>query len=98
MKIDLSKILNDPSPKTCRDDQSIPHRTLETTGVTQIGASRNEHTMPISQNSLDSELELRWRTWLDKGKRADRLADKRMKVLFSVVGVILLVWILVNAF
>jgi len=54
--------------------------------------------MPISQNSLDSELELRWRTWLDKGKRADRLADKRMKVLFSVVGVILLVWILVNAF
>jgi len=54
--------------------------------------------MPISQNSLDSELELRWRTWLDKGKRTNRLADKRMKVLFSVVGVILLDWILVNVF
>jgi hypothetical protein len=48
----------------------------------------------MSQNSLDSELELRWRTWLDKGKRADRLADKRMKVLFSVVGIVLLTWIL----
>jgi hypothetical protein len=56
------------------------------------------HKMPISQNSLDSELELRWRTWLDKGKRTNRLADKRMKVLFSVVGVILLVWILFNVF
>ena len=31
--------------------------------------------MPISQNSLDSELELRWRTWLDKGTRTDRLAE-----------------------
>lgn len=50
--------------------------------------------MPIAENSPNSEQELRWRTWQEKGRRADRLVDKRMKVLFSVVGLILLAWIL----
>jgi len=50
--------------------------------------------MLMSQNSPDSELELRWRTWQEKGRRVDRLSDKRMKALFSAVGLILLVWIL----
>ena len=30
------------------------------------------------------------RTWQEKGQRADRLAEKRTKVLFSIVGLILL--------
>jgi hypothetical protein len=50
--------------------------------------------MPIAENSPDSEQELRWRNWQEKGRRADRLANKRMKVLFSVVGLILLAFIL----
>ena len=50
--------------------------------------------MPTSQNFSDSDLERRWRTWQEKSNRADRLADKRMKILFSVVAVILLTWIL----
>lgn len=50
--------------------------------------------MLMSQNSPDSELELRWRTWQEKGRRVDRLSDKRMKALFSAVGLILLVRIL----
>ena len=54
--------------------------------------------MSIVENSPDSEKELRWRTWQKKGQRNDRLADKRMKVLFSVVGLILLAWILYYAF
>jgi hypothetical protein len=50
------------------------------------------------ENSLDSEQELRWRTWQEKGRRNDRLADKRMKVLFSIVGLILLACMLYYAF
>ena len=54
--------------------------------------------MPMSPHSPGSAMELSWRTGQEKGKRADRLADKWMKVLFSVVGVILLVWILFYVF
>jgi hypothetical protein len=32
--------------------------------------------------------------WQEKGRRADRLADRQMKVLFSIVGLILLALIL----
>jgi len=63
-----------------------------------LTASKQEHRMPMSRHSPGSEMELRWRAWQEKGKRADRLADKWMKVLFSVVGVILLVWILFYVF
>lgn len=50
--------------------------------------------MPIAENSPDSEQELRWRAWQEKGRCADRLADKWTKVLFSVIGLILLAGIL----
>lgn len=54
--------------------------------------------MPIAEKSPDSEQELRWRTWQQKGRRADLLAEKRMKVLFSVVGLIVLGLILYYTF
>jgi hypothetical protein len=50
--------------------------------------------MPIVENAPDSRQELRWRAWQDKGHCNDRLADKRIKVVSSVVGLILLAWIL----
>lgn len=50
--------------------------------------------MPPSENSRDSEQERRWHAWQEKNRRADRIADKRMKVLFIVVSVILLISIL----
>jgi hypothetical protein len=53
--------------------------------------------MPIAEKSPDSDQELRWRTWEEKGRRADRLAEKRMRVLFSIVGLILLTWIVFYA-
>ena len=53
--------------------------------------------MPLSENSPDSEQELRWQTWQEKSRRSDRLADKRMKVIFSIVGLILLAWVLYYA-
>lgn len=54
--------------------------------------------MSISENLPDHEQELRWRAWQEKSRRADRLADKWMKTLFSAVGVILLAWILYQVF
>ena len=50
--------------------------------------------MPIAEKSPDSEQQLRWRKWQEKGRRADRLAEKRMKVVCAVVGLILLACIL----
>lgn len=50
--------------------------------------------MPITEKSPDSEHELRLRTWQERGRRADRLAEKRMKVLFFIVGLILVAMIL----
>ena len=46
--------------------------------------------MPTPQNSSDSDLERRWRTWREKSDRADRSTEKRMKILFSATAVILL--------
>ena len=54
--------------------------------------------MPISDNTLNSEQTLLWRTWREKSRIADRLAEKRMTVLFLVVGVILLACVLYYAF
>jgi hypothetical protein len=50
--------------------------------------------MPRAEPSQESGPELRWRKWLERGKKADKLAEKRMTVLFSVVGLILLALIL----
>jgi hypothetical protein len=54
--------------------------------------------MPMSHGSPNSELRLRWLAWQEKGKIADRLSGKRMKILFSIVGIILLSLILYYVF
>ena len=54
--------------------------------------------MQISDNTLISEQTLLWRTWREKSSRLDRLAEKRMTVLFLVAGAILLACVLYYAF
>ena len=54
--------------------------------------------VPIFDNALNSEQILLWRTWREKSRSTDRLAEKRMTVLFLVVGVILLACVLYYAF
>ena len=54
--------------------------------------------MLIAVESPDSAQEIRWRAWQEKGRRADRLAKKRMKVLFSIVGLTLVAVILCYVF
>lgn len=54
--------------------------------------------MPISDNTLNSEQTLLLRTWKEKSRTADRLVEKRMTVLFLVVGLILLASVLYYAF
>ena len=53
--------------------------------------------MRISDNELTSEQKLLWRTWGEKSRRVDRLAEKRMTVLFLAVGLILLACVLYYA-
>jgi hypothetical protein len=50
--------------------------------------------MPVVVESRDPEQEIRWRAWREKGRRADRLAKKRMKALLAAIGLILLALIL----
>ena len=47
--------------------------------------------MTPSEKSPDSEQNLRWRAWEEKNRRQDSIAEKRMKVVFVVLGVILLI-------
>lgn len=54
--------------------------------------------MQISDNVLDSEQKLLWRTWQEKRRCTDRLADRWMMVLFLAVGLILLAGTLYYAF
>jgi hypothetical protein len=54
--------------------------------------------MGYYEKPVDSEQELRWRAWEEKGRRADRRADKWMKILFSAVGLILLAWVVYEVF
>jgi hypothetical protein len=60
------------------------------------------NTSPLQAQDADSrevagnEQELRWRAWQEKGRLADRLAETRMKVLVTIVGLILLALILYN--
>ena len=51
----------------------------------------------ISDTRLNSEQTLLWRTWTEKSRRLDRLAERRMTVLFLAVGVILLACVLYYA-
>jgi hypothetical protein len=53
--------------------------------------------MQVSDNALDSEQKLRWRTWQEKRQRADRLADRRIAILAISVSLILLACILYYA-
>lgn len=46
--------------------------------------------MQISDDLLSSEQKVLWRTWQEKSRRLDLLADKRMKVFVIAVGLILL--------
>jgi hypothetical protein len=49
-----------------------------------------KRSMRISDNALNSEQTLLWRTWREKSSRVDGLAERRMTVLFFAVGLILL--------
>lgn len=57
----------------------------------------SEQRMALPENSRDSEQEILWRRWQEKGRVADRLAERRMKVLFAVIALVLLVWVLYSA-
>jgi hypothetical protein len=50
--------------------------------------------MTLSEQSHDSEQNSRWLAWEEKSRRQDRIAEKRMKVVFVVLGVILLIALL----
>jgi hypothetical protein len=54
--------------------------------------------MRISDNALSSEQTLLWNTWREKSRRIDRLAEKRMTVLFLAVGLVLLAAVSYYAF
>ena len=54
--------------------------------------------MPISDSTLNSEQKLLSRTWKEKSRRVDMLAEKRMTVLFLAVGLALLASVLYYAF
>ena len=49
--------------------------------------------MVLSERPPDSEQNLRWLAWERKNRREDRMAEKRVKLVFGVVGVILLILI-----
>jgi hypothetical protein len=51
-------------------------------------------TMTPPENQLNSLQDARWLAWERKNRREDRIAEKRMKLVFVVVGVILLILIL----
>ena len=51
-------------------------------------------TMTPPENRLDSLQDARWLAWERKNGRENRIAEKRMKFVFVVVGVILLILIL----
>ncbi len=52
--------------------------------------------MESHDSTHDSEQ--RWCAWQEKNRESDRLADKRMNILFSMVGAILLLAILYYSF
>lgn len=58
--------------------------------------------MSISDHPAESEQELRRRVWHEKHRRADQLAERRMRILFCaaaaiLAGVILYYWLRPNA-
>jgi hypothetical protein len=53
-----------------------------------------DNTMTLPENPPDSLQDARWLAWERKNRREDRIAERRMKLVFVVVGVILLILIL----
>jgi hypothetical protein len=49
--------------------------------------------MMPSEKPLDSGMNLRWLAWERKNRREDRRAERHMKLVFAVVGVILVMLI-----
>ncbi len=47
----------------------------------------------FSEKLHDSRRNLRWLAWERKNRRGDRITEKRMKLVFAAVGLILLIWI-----
>jgi hypothetical protein len=47
----------------------------------------------FSEKLHDSRRNLRWIAWERKNRRGDRITEKRMKLVFAAVGLILLIWI-----
>jgi hypothetical protein len=50
--------------------------------------------MTLSEKLHDPEENSRWLAWEEKSKREDKIAEKRIKIVFIVVGIILLILIL----
>jgi hypothetical protein len=50
--------------------------------------------MTLSEKSHDPVENSRWVTWEEKSRRQDRVVEKRMNIVFVVLGVILLVLLL----
>jgi hypothetical protein len=50
--------------------------------------------MTLSENSHDSEQNLRWIAWEKENRRTDRITEKRMALVFISTAVILLVSVL----
>lgn len=51
----------------------------------------------FSEKQHDSRQNLRWLAWERKNRRGDRIAERRMKVVFAAVGVILLMVLIAYA-
>jgi hypothetical protein len=65
---------------------------------TALGPAIMQHTVMdsatiFSEKLQDSGQNSRWLAWERKNRRGDRIAEKRMKLVFAAVGVILLILI-----
>jgi hypothetical protein len=50
--------------------------------------------MTLSENSRDSEQDLRWIEWENNNRRMDRIVEKRMSFVFIITGVVLMASVL----
>ncbi len=50
--------------------------------------------MTLSENSRDSEQDLRWIAWENNNRRMDRIVEKRMSFAFIITGVVLMASVL----
>lgn len=52
-----------------------------------------DDVMALSEKPHDSGNNVRWMVWEKKNRREDRNAERRMKLVFAVAGVILVIMI-----